>query len=1240
MLYANGSGTGFGDITTNIVAHNPNEAMLADVNGDGRQDLLYRNNSQVWVRLLTDTGFGAELSTSMAGLANTYVLDYNNDGMADFMQSENGIWVVRVTQTIGTSSVTMRVVSTGLAPADAAATKLIDFNGDGLTDVLERANSNGQVRVLINKGGAFVSAVSLPTYMDRTKWINAIVTDYNGDGRGDLLYSNGSTWQVMLSTGKTTGTDPYVVVQSTTISSDGWDRAPKLMDVTGNGLPDLVVAANSGTWQLRPHNGARPDYLTSVSNGMGVETTFDYKPLTDVSVYTRGTGSNLSGYPAPTMSRGAYLVSQLRQSDGIGGFNATSYLYKYLRVHQRGLGSLGFAEMTTTNVDTNIKTEATFNQDYAAHLQRALITLKTTAVTPNKVLSNTTNTWSVLTANAGTVAERYQRRLDATSIVKKDLNGSFLHREESTYPSYDAFGNILTMESNIYTAEFGGDLSRTTATTNVYTNDASATWLVGLLTKSTVTSNVIYVSLITRQVRFTYDAATGRKTREQILNPANSAVLSTTDYGKDASGVTRVGTFGHNLAVAVSGPDFVTRDSEVSYSSDGRFVLSETNALDQSAAHTYYADTHATSPGLLKDTTAANGVRTDYTYDGFGRTVSTVVFANTPSYKVTTTIDYRWCPAGTWCPATAEYYVASRGADGGETFVFIDKLGREVRKSARSLNGMLVNVDTSYNALGHTAAVTEPYLLDQQSPIANQVLYDVLGRPVQTTQADGRVDTISYNGLTTTANIDTTGKNQQKIELRNVLGDLIAATDNAGNTVSYVSDALGQLILVTPPAVAGLTVAPTTITYDALGRKSAMSDPDKGTWSYTYNGLGELITQKDAKNQVTCMAYDRLGRMVTRVDGYTGSISTTLGQTSNATAGCTNPGAGSEPTSWTFDTATNGVGAIASVAGTNSYAESYTYNTRGLPIKIDRVVGGTTYAINSTYDFLNRIATLTYPGASNRLKVKQVYNNYGYLTDLKNDASGALYYRVGELDEHGNVVSELFGNNLATIRFFNRKNGFLESIQTFDLLNAPTGQNLSVTFDKIGNLTAREDYLRGFHESFGYDNLNRLNSTMADWGNADTQSTTVSYNALGNIRTKTGVGTYQYGSQCSGTQGPHAVCSITGGSIGSKNATYSYDANGNQTSRTIGGVPYTFAYDYENRLTAIAGGSVTASFVYDANGNQVKGTVNGVTTVYIAGVYEWQNGATTLYYEGSAMRRTGYAGDNGVFYLLPSLIHI
>ena len=67
----------------------------------------------------------------------------------------------------------------------------------------------------------------------------------------------------------------------------------------------------------------------------------------------------------------------------------------------------------------------------------------------------------------------------------------------------------------------------------------------------------------------------------------------------------------------------------------------------------------------------------------------------------------------------------------------------------------------------------------------------------------------------------------------------------------------------------------------------------------------------------------------------------------------------------------------------------------------------------------------------------------------------------------------------------------------------------------------------------------------------------------------------------------------------------------------------TKAPHYDNRLLGVAGGSVSATFLYDADGNPAKGTVAGVTTVYLAGLYEWQNGAVTKYYEGGALRRTG-----------------
>jgi YD repeat-containing protein len=63
---------------------------------------------------------------------------------------------------------------------------------------------------------------------------------------------------------------------------------------------------------------------------------------------------------------------------------------------------------------------------------------------------------------------------------------------------------------------------------------------------------------------------------------------------------------------------------------------------------------------------------------------------------------------------------------------------------------------------------------------------------------------------------------------------------------------------------------------------------------------------------------------------------------------------------------------------------------------------------------------------------------------------------------------------------------------------------------------------------------------------------------------------------------PHAVSAFAGNS-------YSYDADGNQTTRVIGGQTYTLGYDAEGRLATVSGPSTSAVFTY-ACPESVEGT--------------------------------------------------
>jgi YD repeat-containing protein len=67
-----------------------------------------------------------------------------------------------------------------------------------------------------------------------------------------------------------------------------------------------------------------------------------------------------------------------------------------------------------------------------------------------------------------------------------------------------------------------------------------------------------------------------------------------------------------------------------------------------------------------------------------------------------------------------------------------------------------------------------------------------------------------------------------------------------------------------------------------------------GSWSYSYNVLGELVSQTDAKAQTVTMAYDALGRMVSRTEPE-------------------------GTTTWSYDTAANGIGKLAQANGPNGF---------------------------------------------------------------------------------------------------------------------------------------------------------------------------------------------------------------------------------------------------------------------------------------------------------------------------------
>src|SRR5262249_41821999 len=115
----------------------------------------------------------------------------------------------------------------------------------------------------------------------------------------------------------------------------------------------------------------------------------------------------------------------------------------------------------------------------------------------------------------------------------------------------------------------------------------------------------------------------------------------------------------------------------------------------------------------------------------------------------------------------------------------------------------------------------------------------------------------------------------------------------------------------------------TWINYDPIGRRTGISLPDSGVTTYHYDGL-ELVEIDDALGS-SVRQFDALGRVktVTDPDGVT---------------------------SYTWDTAANGLGKIASTTSPDGTTVALAYDGLGRPVNASWTVAGQSFAIDHTYD--------------------------------------------------------------------------------------------------------------------------------------------------------------------------------------------------------------------------------------------------------------------------------------------------
>ncbi|HEV2695964.1 MAG TPA: FG-GAP-like repeat-containing protein [Verrucomicrobiae bacterium] len=256
ILTNNGNG-GFA-LSATLFANNPVYVVVADMNGDGKPDLICGNIYGNALQVFTNNGTGGFVSAGQFGVGGwplgIAVADVNGDGKPDLISANyfqgsiptNTLTVLTNNGSGGWGWSTNLTVGKG--PNSVVA---MDFNGDGKLDLACASYYDGTLTVLTNNGhGGFVLSATLPGGLGPD---SLVAKDLNGDGKPDLIWGT-ETGSIMIDTNN--GSGGFGLYASLPISGYAVDGVA-VADINGDGKLDLVTAndaANSLT--VLTNNGA------------------------------------------------------------------------------------------------------------------------------------------------------------------------------------------------------------------------------------------------------------------------------------------------------------------------------------------------------------------------------------------------------------------------------------------------------------------------------------------------------------------------------------------------------------------------------------------------------------------------------------------------------------------------------------------------------------------------------------------------------------------------------------------------------------------------------------------------------------------------------------------------------------------------------------------------------------------------------------------------------------------------
>lgn len=1169
-----------------------------DVNGDGLPDKVFQNDSialNLGYRFLEKRPWGFGIfrngitrDTALGGAFNYYNMSWS--------------WGLSLSESINYATKSMQ-----------------DMNGDGLIDLLLPGDT---LKIALNLGAGFSAPIPWASF-----------------GKLEEGKSAGQTNSTAMTRSAYIAPDFTLNYNPQSFSGSGASaQLSRIIDMDGDGYPDLVFSNNETTLQYQRSIIGKTNLLQSVQQPMGASFSLDYELLG----------------PSFDMPQAKWVLSTATLQDGFpgDGVDSLTTIYKYEQgvADRRERAFYGFGQINVQRFG-NATTDVPFEQ-------RAYVFDNTGFHRQGLLLKE-----SIMDADGNIYFE-----LSYNYVLKDILTGEDFPDDFPEAPTSAAFPALVSMQkTSLDTSGFQSNVS--------FTYDLSGNVLQWKDTGDGTELDQLTATITYHNVETPYlkgIAATFEMTNADTL--LRKRMNSIDDRGN----VNQVKLF--YLAEASSDYDF-------EYDEFGNLtkLTKPINAKQERLFYAYtYDDTIHTYVQSIRDgygygsemvtdlvfgkplkINDINNQLLQYHYDDRGR-VDTIVgpFEVLQDRPFTLAFDYH--PEAVVPYTRTIRFDPEYDSTSLRSFVFADGLGKilQTQKTGSFFTkpgeedelGLIVSGRVFFDAFGR---ISKAYSL-QKSPMDSagaflhglpstnptETTFDFLGRPLSITRPDGATSQMTY-----TVAEDNTGLRAFLTSTADWLGNVSETyTDLKGRTRSlklvgpegdiwtnYSYNAASDLIKIADNAGNN-----TSLRYDLAGRLISENHPDAGLTTFAYDPANNLLVKVTSTiremAQEGAIHYTYEKERLIGIDypqNFQNKVQLHYGDTSAQH--------NRRGRIWLQEDASGG--------------QEFFYDAIGQETKNIRTVLITesnvrTFVSQYVYDTWQRLQTIDYPDAE---KVDYLYNRSGGLLAFDGEKESRIYPYLEQLgyDEFGNTVYEKAGNGDFSIYTYEP---FLHRLTGIETQNdqARKLQVMGLEYDAVGNLLSVSNQSKSdplqlggpSHYQYQYDNLYRLTGAQGRWqgfNRRDSFELAIRYDNLYNIIHKTqkhwrdtvaqAETTYDDAYEYGGPQ-PHIPTQV-----GSR--LYTFDNNGNQL-HWRGKNYFRFRqnlFDEENRLTGVSNDGYLSRYTFDAFGRRAVKSHGGVQGVFIdgapAGVINHQKNYTAFispYLEAGDLHFTKhyFAGDKRI----------